>query len=113
MRKMLIAALAVLLVGIFAWGYFGGIDRVTENRIRTALVEQGVPEPYADCIAVRLVDRLTLQQLRSLERAAPRDQEAALPTSFEEALGRLSRVDDPEAVEITLKAGFECAIGSS
>ena len=113
MRKALIAILIIALAGIAAWGYFGGVERVTETRVRTALTEQGVPPPLAECMAARMTDRLTIAQLRSLERLAPLDGEPGIPLAPGDVIERLQRVDDPQAIEVTVRAAAGCSLGIS
>lgn len=108
--KKLIAVLLVLALAFGAFVYFGGLDRVTESRVRSALVEAGVPESLADCMAPRMVEDLSLNQLRKLERMGPQDGETVVPLSSGEAMARLRRVDDPEAVRLMASAGAVCAL---
>ncbi len=108
--KKLIVLLLVAALGIGAFVYFGGLDRVTEDRVEAALVENGVPESMAECMAPRMVEKLSLNQLRKLERMAAQDGETAVPLSSVDALARLRRVDDPEAVRTLASAGAGCAL---
>ena len=109
MRKFVIL-LALLAIGIGAWAMLGGLDRVTEARVRTALVGAGLSEAMADCMAPRMVERLSISQLRKLERLAPVAGETAVPLSTREALRRLRRVEDREAIEVTARAAGGCAL---
>lgn len=107
---LLLILLAALVVG--AWLYFGdGMRVVTERSVEVALVEAGVPQEQAACMAPRMAERLTTEQLRKLENVAPQDGEAVLPRDTGEALARIRRVDDPEAVEVTVRAAAACAFG--
>jgi len=111
MRKLLLLILLVVL-GVGAWLYWGGgLQVVTEHSVRVALVEAGVPEKQAECMAPRMAERLTPQQLRKLERVAPEEGEGRLPRNAGEALARIRRVDDPEAVEVTARAAAACTFG--
>ena len=109
MKKLLILLL-VLALGAGAWIWFGGLDRVTEGRVKIALVDNGVPENMANCMAPRMVERLSIIQLRKLERAAPQDGESAIPLSVQDALARIRRIDDNEAVEVTVSAAGVCVV---
>ena len=42
---------------------------------------------------------------------APEEGEAALPRDAGEALARIRRVDDPQAVEVTIRAAAACTFG--
>ncbi|MCH2487011.1 MAG: hypothetical protein MK010_04615 [Erythrobacter sp.] len=113
MRKVLIAILVLALAGTAAWLYFDGVDRVTETRVRTALTDQGVPPRLAECMAERMTDRLTIAQLRSLERLAPLEGEPGLPLAPADVIERVARVDDPQAIEVTVRAAAGCSLGIS
>ena len=59
MRKLLLLILLVVL-GVGAWLYWGGgLQVVTEHSVRVALVEAGVPEKQAECMAPRMAERLS------------------------------------------------------
>ncbi|QFT77172.1 hypothetical protein [Erythrobacter sp. THAF29] len=110
MRKIAILMLVALL-GLGAWMFFredGLLEQVTEARVEQALLDNSVPPEMASCMAPRLVDRLSIGQLRKLERMAPQDGETAIPLSMGEAMARLRRVDDREAVETLVRAGGTC-----
>ena len=111
MRRTLIVIVLLGLVAFGVWIYFGGVEQVTERRVEAALVEAGLPRDQASCMAARMTERLTLNQLRKLEGLAAQEGEAALPLSPGEILARLRRVDDPQAVEVTATAAAICALG--
>ncbi|MEE4206550.1 MAG: hypothetical protein V2I39_09660 [Erythrobacter sp.] len=111
--RLVAILLAIVLVAVGAWLLLredGMLERVTETRVERALIDNGMPEPMAGCMAPRLVDRLTGEQLRKLERLAPEEGESAVPRSIREALDRLNRVDDPEAVEALASATAGCGV---
>ena len=112
MRKALILIVVLALAGTAAWLYFGGVERVTETRVRTALTEQGVPPRLAECMAGRMTDQLTIGQLR-LERLAPLEGEPGIPLAPGDVIARLERVDDPQAIEVTVRAAAGCSLGIS
>lgn len=111
MKRAAILMAVLLIGGVVAWLSFGGLDRVTEDRIEATLVEKGIPQEVAACMAGRMVDRLTINQLRKLERAKAQDGETTVPLSRGEVLDRIRRIDDPEAVEVTATAAALCVIG--
>ena len=107
---LLLILLGALAVG--AWLYFGGgMQVVTERSVEVALVEAGVPQEQAECMAPRMAERLTADQLQKLQNVAPQDGEAPLPRDAGEALARVRRVNDPEAVEVTVRAAAACTFG--
>ncbi len=109
----LLILLAVLAIGIGA--YFtlrdnGLFDQVTKARVEQVLLDNGVPENMAGCMAPRMVDELTIEQLRALENLAPRAGETRIPRSTEAALERLRRVEDEKAVRVLAQTGTSCGI---
>jgi hypothetical protein len=101
--------LVILGIGLVAYLFLrddGALERVTAARVEQALVDNRVPMPMAGCMGPRLADRLTISQLRALERARPQEDESAIPLSTGEAMARLERIDDRDAVEqVAIVAG--------
>ena len=111
--KLLLILLGVFLIGLAAWFILrpnGLLQQVTEERVEEALLANGVPMPMAGCMAPRLTDRLSIEQLRRLERLAPDDGEARFPRTAEQALARLRRVGDDEAVEQLVRVATICGV---
>lgn len=112
MRKLLIL-IAILAIGVGAWFVLrddGVLEQVTEARVEQALLANGVPANMSECMAPRLVDRLSIGQLRKLERLAPEAGEERIPTSTGAAMARLRRVDDREAVEQVVRVAGGCGL---
>lgn len=110
MRFLLILIL-VFGIGIGAWVFLredGVLEQVTEQRVEQALLANHVPTPMAECMAPRLVDRLSINQLMKLERLAAEEGESRIPTSTGEAMARFRRVDDREAVEQLVRVAGGC-----
>lgn len=81
-----------------------------EARVTNSLVEAGLPRPLAGCMAERMVDRLSRDQLRSLGRLAGlRDRDMRAMT-IEEFLRRSEALLDPEIFAVMTRAGIGCAI---
>ncbi len=108
--KKLIALLIIVALGVGVWIWYGGLEDVTEARVKTVLMDNGLSEEMADCMAPRMVERLSVNQLRKLERAAPQDGETTIPLSTREALDRIRRIDDREAIEVTVGTAGICVI---
>lgn len=111
MRYVLLFAL--FLAGLGAFWVLGGqalFEKVTEARVEQALLDNGAPPPLAQCMAGKLVDTLSIEQLLKLEKLAPEEGEGRLPASAREAIARLNRVDDPEAVRALAGAGASCSV---
>lgn len=111
MRKLLIGLL--LIVGVGAGALFTGLaDPVVEWQVKGALVEAGVGERRAECMAGRMVDRLTIGQLWNLRQAmAPLEGEPEAGYGLGELVKRLRRVEDGEVVAVLTTSAGLCAIG--
>ena len=99
------------LAGLAALLLTGCIDRVVESRVESALTRNGVSERNASCMAERMVDRLTIEQLRKLEGLAAQNGEARRPTGLRDFLRRLDRVGDAEVIAVTGSSAALCATG--
>lgn len=113
MKRFVLILIAAIALGIGAWFVFrdgGVLEQVTEERVEQALLANGVPENLATCMAPRLTDRLSIIQLKKLERLAPEVGEDPVPLSPGKALERLERVDDPEAVKTLGSIAAGCGI---
>lgn len=83
----------------------GCAETIAESRVRAALREAGLSERNSDCMAHRMVDRLTVRQLRKLE--ALRGEKRSL-FDYVEAV---ERVGDPEVISVTASSAALCASG--
>jgi len=92
-------ALAMLLV-LSACG-------MPEARLRAGLIDAGLSEPLAACMAERMVDRLSLTQLRRIGDL-PRARAA---TSVAEFLRRVRSLRDPEIWSVSSSSAAVCATG--
>lgn len=111
MRKLFIA---VLLLALLAGGavYFGLASPLIAGQVKGALIQSGLGEQRAECMAGRMVDRLTVAQLWKLRQGM-----AAQPDEPEDGYGsgelvkRLRRVEDGEAVAVLTTSAGLCAVG--
>lgn len=111
MRKLIIGLL--LIVGLAAGALFSGLaNPVVEWQVKGALVQSGIGEKRAECMAERMVKRLTLGQLWKLRQgmaAQPGEPEGGY--GLGELIKRLDRVNDGEAVAVLSTSAGLCAIG--
>lgn len=111
MRKLIIGLLLVLLLAGGAV-YTGLANPLVEMQVKSALVESGIGEKRAACMAERMVDRLTIGQLWKLRQGmAAREGEPEEGYGLGELVKRLRRVDDGEAVAVLTTSAGLCAIG--
>lgn len=101
--------IALVLAGALALS--GCVQTIAESRVRTALVEAGLSQKNADCMAGRMVDRLTIAQLKKLERVKARPGERDKPVTIGEYVERVRRVGDAEVVAVTASSAGLCAVG--
>jgi hypothetical protein len=83
-----------------------------ESRVRTALLDAGLPRPVASCMAQRMVDRLSLGQLQKLSRLSGISKAQIGQLSVNELLRRTGALGDPEILAVVTTAGIGCAIAA-
>ncbi len=81
-----------------------------ENRVRSGLVDAGVPRPIAACMAERMVDRLSLLQLRRIGRLSDLRGANARQMSVEQLLRRSRALQDPEIWAVVSTSAAICAL---
>ena len=104
----------LLLLAALAGGavYTGLANPLVEWQVKGALVDAGVGEKRAECMAGRMVDRLTIAQLWDLRQgmAALADEPEA-GYSVGELIKRFERVGDGETVAVLTTSAALCALG--
>jgi len=88
----------------------GCAEQIAESRVRSALTDAGLGEQTAGCMAERMVDRLTIAQLRRLEELK-RSSEGTREDSVTDYIERLRRVDDPEVLAVATSSAALCSTG--
>lgn len=89
----------------------GCAQTIAEGRVRSALTDAGLEPRHADCMAERMVDRLTIEQLRKLERLKAREGERNSGLSLAQYVERVRRVGDAEVIAVTATSAGLCATG--
>jgi hypothetical protein len=96
MRKPMILALMAALAAC----------AVPEARLRAGLVNAGLSQPMAACVAERMVDRLSLTQLRRIgDLPYARDQRSV--AGF---LHRVRALRDPQIWAVSSSSAAVCAV---
>ena len=103
LRTGLIVATLALLAGC----------ATPETRIRTTLIEVGLPERQAACMASRMVDDLSVAQLLKLQKMSKAARKGLGQMSIRELVDLARRAGDPEILAITTRAGLGCAFGGA
>ncbi|WP_295489748.1 hypothetical protein [Sphingorhabdus sp. EL138] len=81
-----------------------------ETRVRTALMNAGLSQPIAACMADRMVDRLSLIQLNKLNGLKKLRGQDMRKVTVEEFLRRTRALQDPEILGVTTSSGLICAV---
>jgi hypothetical protein len=81
---------------------------IAESRIASALTDAGLSEPVSECMAERMVDRLSWDQLRSLSRLS--EERKSKKMSLPEFLHHYRAALDPEVYAVVTRAGLGCAL---
>lgn len=86
-------------------------ERIAESRVQSALVSAGLSARDADCMAGRMVDRLTIPQLRRLEALSGQSRESIGTLSLPQYIDLVRRIGDAEVIAVTTTSAALCATG--
>lgn len=81
-----------------------------ETRLRNGLMAAGLSRSASTCMAARMVDRLSFDQLRRLSDLSKIRQDRLGEMRVGEFWHRVRALRDPEILSITARAGLSCAI---
>ncbi len=99
---MRLAVLSFLIVSLAACA-------TPETRLRTGLVNAGLSQSIAACMADRMVDRLSLLQLRRLGSLASLRDKKAGDLTLNQFLHKVRALKDPEILTVTTSSAALCA----
>lgn len=96
---------AVVIVAL-ALAASGCVQEIKASRVKSALMDGGLGEPLAGCMANRMASKLTIHQLKQLRRlnAAPR-------RTIAEFVAALRQNGDMDAIEVTASSAALCKAG--
>ena len=80
-----------------------------ETRLRTGLVNAGLSKPVAACMAERMIDRLSLIQLRRLDSLSSLRDKRASDLTLNQFLHKVRALKDPEILTVTISSAALCA----
>lgn len=83
-----------------------------ETRVRNSLMKAGLSPPMASCMAERMVDRLSLTQLRRLSSLSSLKERDVRGMTIDEFIYRTRALQDPEILQVVTSSGLRCAIVS-
>src|SRR3546814_15083068 len=78
-----------------------------ETRVRNSLLKAGLSEPMAVCMAGRMVDRLSLAQLRRLSSLSSIKERTMQDMTIDEFIYRIRALHDPEILEVVASSRSE------
>ena len=81
-----------------------------ETRVRTGLVDAGLPDETARCMASYMVDRLSITQLRRLQSLASVKDTDLSRITLNRFLHKVRGLGDAELIAVTGKAALRCSI---
>lgn len=111
MRKFIIGVMLIILMAGGAV-YTGLANPLVAWQVKGALVQSGIGENRAACMADRMVERLSVAQLWKLRQGmAALDGEPESVGGIGELIKRLDRVGDREAVAVLTTSAGLCALG--
>ncbi len=101
MKRIALVSLAALALSACA---------TPETRIRTALMDAGLSQPMAACMADRMVDRLSLVQLNKLGGLKKLRSQDMRKVTVDEFLRRTRALQDPEILSVATSSAVICAV---
>jgi hypothetical protein len=81
-----------------------------ETRIKTALIDAGLPVPISGCMAGRMVDRLSLGQLNKLRGLKKLRDSDLRELSINDFVKRTRSLQDAEILSVVTSSGVICAL---
>ena len=103
MRKSFI--IVTLLAGL---ALPGCVRAIKQSEVDTTLRSAGFSQEDARCLAARAARRLSVGQLRSLQRAAASLQQPVRETTIGEAIDAVRNNVDTSTIRILVQLGDEC-----
>lgn len=101
MKRIALVSLAALALSACA---------TPETRIRTALMDAGLSQPMAVCMADRMVNRLSLVQLNRLGGLKKLRSQDMRKVTVDEFLRRTRALQDPEILSVATSSAVICAV---
>lgn len=81
----------------------------SEQKVRVSLVDAGLSHRTAKCMASRMVDRLSVSQLRRLQSLASLKNADIGAMSVDRLLNKVRAIEDPEVFIVTSRAALACS----
>ena len=94
--------LAAIILPLLATGC---VERIEQSQVKSALVNAGLAPATSQCMAHRMVDQLTIRQLRKLEALQGPKR------SVGDYIVAVQRVNDPQVMRVTISSAALCLTG--
>jgi hypothetical protein len=94
-------ALLPLILLLTAWSP----SKLATGTVKKALIDGGLSEANAQCMANRMTDKLSLRQLWKLRALKGKDK------SLTEYVAAVRRINDLEVISVTVSSAALCATG--
>lgn len=101
MKRWTVAAIAtgwLLVTG-------GCVSKLAYGQVKSAMIDAGLSEPTAACMAGRMTDKLSLLQLNRLKQLKGSHR------TLGQFVGAVRRVNDAQALEVTASSAALCSVG--
>jgi hypothetical protein len=96
---------SVGIIALAAMALSGCVSKIAYPRVKSALVDAGLSDGNAACMADRLTDELTIGQLRKLEALKGEKR------SVMDYVSAVRRVGDAEVLAVTASSAALCTTG--
>ncbi|MDE2597839.1 MAG: hypothetical protein KGL44_13275 [Sphingomonadales bacterium] len=80
-------------------------SKLAYGQVKSALVESGLSDSNASCMAGRMTDKLSLRQLQKLKQLKGEKR------SLMDYVAAVRRVNDADAIEVTISSAALCTTG--
>ena len=81
-----------------------------QTQLRAGLISAGLPQKQSACMAERMVDKLSLLQLRRISSIQNFGNDKVREMSVDRFMHNIRSLQDPEIVSVTTRAALGCAI---
>jgi len=100
MRNIVILTMGTLMLSACA---------TPETRIKNALLDKGLSEPLAGCMAERMADKLSMSQLLKIKKLEKFEKKDAGDISTKDFIKYTRALQDPEIVGIVSSSAIVCS----
>ena len=102
-------ALPLLIAAAAATPLFA-CKAVAENRVETALVDAGIPAGMAGCMAPTWADKLSVEQIRGIQRFADDVRAEGGQLTGGRLIDHARSWNDPQALAVVTTSAARCAV---